>query len=116
MTNKPKLSKKLRKGDRVMAIAGNSRGQIGTVLSRTGDKVLVQGLNIVKKHVKRSQTQQGGIVEIEKPIHASNLKVVTGEDKPVKLKTRVKSDGERELVYQDGKKEVVYRSLKKTNT
>lgn len=117
ITKKPKLSKKMRKGDRVMAITGASRGQIGTVLSKDGDKVLVQGLNIVKKHVKRSQTnQQGGIVELEKPIHVSNLKVVTSEDKPVKLKVRTKKDGERELVYKDGKKEVVYRSLKKSNT
>ncbi len=113
MIKEPRASKKIRKGDRVLAIAGNNRGQIGTVLSVDADRVLVQGLNLKKKHVKRSQlNQRGGIVEMEKPIHVSNLKVVTADDKPVKLKVRQKKSGEREWVYKDGEKEVVYRSIR----
>ena len=55
-----------------------------------------------KKHVKPTQqNQKGGIIEMEKPIHISNLKVCTADEKPVKLKVRSNEKGERELVYQD---------------
>lgn len=108
-------SKKVRKGDRVIAIAGNNRGQIGTVLSCSRDKVLVQGLNLRKKHVKPSQqNQKGGIIEIEKPIHISNVKVCNKDDTPVKLKIREAKNGEKELVYHQNGKDVLYRSLKKS--
>ena len=108
-------SKKIRKGDKVVAIAGNNRGKIGTVLSCSGEKVLVQGLNVRKKHVKPSQqNQQGGIIEIEKPIHVSNLKVCTADETPVKLKVRETKTGERELVYSNKDKVILHRSLKKS--
>lgn len=108
-------SKKIRKGDKVVAIAGNYRGQTGTVLSCAGDKVLVQGINIRKKHVKRSeQNPNGGIVELEKPIHVSNLKLMVEGDRAVKLKIRESANGERQLVYQQDGQEVVHRSLKKS--
>ena len=116
MDTKPSnKSKKIRKGDRVIAIAGNERGHTGTVLSCMGSKVIVQGLNIRKKHVKPSQQhQRGGIVEMEKPLHISNLKVCTKEDKPVKLKVRADKKGNRELVYSVDGKAVLHRSLKKS--
>jgi large subunit ribosomal protein L24 len=110
-----KKSKKIRKGDKVIAIAGNCRGQTGTVLSCEENRVVVQGLNIRKKHVKKSETRpNGGIIEIEKSMHVSNLKVCVHDDKPVKLKTRTNEDGHRELYYKDGDQEVLYRSLKKS--
>jgi large subunit ribosomal protein L24 len=112
MNIKPKLNKKMRKGDKVVAIAGNFRGQTGTVLSRDGEKVIVQGLNIRKKHVKGSKTSPGRILELEKPIHVSNLMVCAGEDKPVKLKIRQNKKGHRELFYKEGDNEVLYRSVK----
>lgn len=116
MENITKKSKKIRKGDKVVAIAGNCRGQIGTVLSCSGTRVLVQGLNLRKKHVKPSQANQhGGIIELEAPIHVSNLKVCVDDNKAVKLKVRSAKDGERQLVYNDGDQEVLYRSLKKHN-
>ena len=115
MEKKPKLSKKIKKGDKVIAIAGNHRGQTGTVLRRIDDKVVVQGLNIRKKHVKRSQANpRGGILELEMPIHISNLKPCTPEGEPVKLRTKVETDGSRSLIYQNGQEEVVYRQLKKS--
>lgn len=108
------MSNKMRKGDKVIAIAGNFRGQAGTVLSREGDKVVVQGLNIRKKHVKRSQQNpKGGVIEMEKPINISNLKICNEEGVPVKLRVKADKKGERELYYQDGKKEVVYRHVRK---
>ena len=112
MINKP--SKKIRTGDKVIAIAGNNRGLTGNVLSLQGDRVIVQGLNVRKKHVKPTQAnQKGGIVEMEAPIHVSNLKAVSADDKPVKLKVHTKKNGERELVYKEDGKNVVHRSIKK---
>lgn len=108
-------SKKIKKGDKVVAIAGNNRGQIGTVLSVVGEKAIVQGLNIRKKHVKPSQlNQRGGIIELEKPIHISNLKVCTADDKAVKLKVKTDKNGERQLVYKLDGKEVLHRQVKKS--
>ena len=114
MENKPTQSKKIRKGDRVVAIAGNNKGLIGTVQSRNGEKVTVQGLNVRKKHVKKSQeAPKGRIIEIEKPIHISNLRVCVEGDTAAKLKFRTNEQGQRELVYKLNDKEVVYRSIKK---
>ncbi len=115
MENKPNQStKKIRKGDRVVAISGNNRGLIGTVQSRKGDRVIVQGLNLRKKHVKKSQeAPKGRIVEIERPIHISNLKVCVEGDAATKLKVRTNEEGDREFVYKQGDQEMVYRSVKK---
>jgi len=112
MESKP--TKKIRKGDLVLVTTGNDRGQTGIVKGRKGDLVVVQGLNLRKKHVKRNeQARTGGIVEFEKPIHASNLRVCSGDDKtPVKLKVRQDAQGDRQFVYQQGDQEVVYRSVK----
>jgi large subunit ribosomal protein L24 len=115
MENKPSQStKKIRKGDRVVAISGNNRGVIGVVQSRKGDKVIVQGLNVRKKHVKKSQeAPKGRIVEIERPIHVSNLKVCVEGDTAAKLKVRKNEQGDREFVYKQDDQEVIYRSVKK---
>ena len=68
------MSKKIRKGDRVIVTAGNDKGKTGEVLSRTEERVLVQGVNVRKKHMRRTQQTQGGrVVEIEIPIHIWRL-------------------------------------------
>jgi large subunit ribosomal protein L24 len=106
-------SRKIRKGDIVMAIAGNERGSTGTVLSCSSEKAVVQGLNMRKRHVKKSQLNpKGSIISFEAPIHISNLKVFAG-DKPVKLKVNVDHSGNRQFVYKNGDDNVVYRSVKK---
>ncbi|MBA3602254.1 MAG: 50S ribosomal protein L24 [Parachlamydiaceae bacterium] len=102
-------SKKVRKGDEVMAISGNFNGEIGKVLSVDGPKVVVQGINLRTKHVKRSQlNSQGSMVKHEMPIHVSNVRVCVN-GKPVKLKTRVNDKGDRELYFMDGETAVFYR-------
>lgn len=114
MTNKSTGTKKVRKGDKVLVISGNHRGQTGTVLSCKEDRVIIQGLNLRKKHLKRSQqVPQGRIVEIEKPIHVSNVKVCVEGDVSAKLKVRTNEQGQRQLVYTQGDQEVVYRLVKK---
>lgn len=74
-------SKAIRKGLKVIAISGNCRGQVGNVQAVKGDKVIVQGLNMRKKHMKPTQgNPKGAIVNFEGPIHISNVKV--WEDRP----------------------------------
>jgi len=67
---------KMRKGDAVIVISGKDKGKRGTVLRRVDDeRVVVEGVNRVKKHVKPNpmKNQQGGIVEMEMPIQISNV-------------------------------------------
>lgn len=79
------MSKSIRKGDRILVIAGNDRGKTGEVLSRGEDRVLVQGINVRKKHLKRTQQTQGGrIVEMEVPIHISNVCLCDKEGNRIK--------------------------------
>lgn len=74
----------VRKGDSVMVMAGDDKGKTGQVIQVFPDKnrAIVEGINIVKKHVKATQNQEGGIQEMEASIHLSNLAVLdpkTGE-------------------------------------
>jgi large subunit ribosomal protein L24 len=66
----------IKKGDKVQVIAGKEKGQIGNVLriDRGRNRVVVEGLNLVKRHKRPSAAdQEGGIIEKEAPLHASNL-------------------------------------------
>ncbi len=113
MTTKSQGTKKIRKGDKIIVIAGNYAGQTGVVLKRKEDRVVVQGINMRKKHVKKSQqSTKGNILSIECPIHVSNVKVCIGEDKPVKLKVKTDKQGNRQLAYHENGKDVVYRPVK----
>ena len=71
---------RIRKNDKVMIIAGKDKGKIGSVLKvlRKKDAVLIEKMNIAKRHTKGNPYQQraGGIVEKEMPIHVSNVMVV----------------------------------------
>jgi len=71
---------KIRKGDRVLVITGANRGDTGRVIEVDPRKQVarVEGIRMVKKHQKpdRARNQQGGVVEMEAPIHISNLKVI----------------------------------------
>ena len=108
------MSKWIRKGDQVMVIAGNDKGKMGEVLRRTGERVVIQGVNVRKKHLRRTQESQGGrIVEMEVPIHISNVSLCTKEGSPVRVYVKTQADGSRDLVYRGAGKEVIYRSVKK---
>ncbi len=70
--------RKIRKGDDVIVLAGRDKGKRGSVLKvmpKEG-RVIVQGVNVAKRHTKQSQTQAGGIVEKESPIHISNVGLI----------------------------------------
>ncbi len=77
-------------GDKVKVLAGKDKGKEGTVTSilKKKNRVVVSGVNVVKKHVKPSAyNENGGIVEVEASIHISNVKVVEGKDTKVKEAT-----------------------------
>ncbi|NND76581.1 MAG: 50S ribosomal protein L24 [Flavobacteriales bacterium] len=69
---------KIKKGDKVLVIAGNSKGTSGEVLEvfPAKSKVVVEGANLVKKHQKPTNDSPGGIIDIASPIHISNVKLV----------------------------------------
>ena len=79
---------KLKVGDNVRVITGSNKGKEGKVLKvlRNENKVLVDGVNIVKKHVKPNGNQPGSIVEVEAPIHISNVKVLDKSEKKKEVK------------------------------
>lgn len=106
------MSKWLKRDDKVVVITGNDKGRVGKVTSRSGDRIVVQGVNIRKRHVKkRSEETRSEIIEIERSIHISNVSACNEEEKPVRLKTRVNTEGKKEIYYLDKGKEVVYRQL-----
>lgn len=75
---------KIKVGDKVKVITGTNKGKEGKVskVLRDENRVLVEGVNIVKKHIKPGRTNEtGGILETEAPIHISNVKVITKEEK-----------------------------------
>lgn len=80
----------VKKGDEVTVISGNHRGASGKVLQvlTAKNQVLVEGVRLIKKHVKKSQEHpNGAIIQREGPIHISNVKLATVEAAPVKAKT-----------------------------
>ena len=107
-------SKKIRHGDKVLIVAGNARGQSGVVAGFIADRVIVSGVNMGKRHVKRSKEhQQGGFVEFERPIHISNVAPCDEQGNAVKLKVRTNEIGEREFIYMKDGQSVVWRSMKR---
>ena len=93
------MAMKIKKGDRVIVISGKDRGVTGKVIEAYPDtgRVLVEGVNRIKKHTKVSTTQRGaktgGIVTQEAPIHISNVQVVDGDNKPTRVGKRVNEEG-----------------------
>lgn len=89
----------VRKGDTVYVLSGKDRGKTGKVLRvlPKENRVVVEGVNVVSRHRKAtSATQQGGIVEFEAPIHASNVMYVCDKAKrPTKTCVKVLENGNR---------------------
>ena len=92
----------VRKGDTVMIISGKDKGQKGKVLevSSAEGKIIVEGRNMVTKHVKpRKMGQQGGIVKAEGPLYASKVMLVCPKcGKPTRIGHTVSGDGEKARV------------------
>ncbi|MFZ1488455.1 MAG: 50S ribosomal protein L24 [Ilumatobacteraceae bacterium] len=91
---------KIKKGDTVVVLAGKDKGRQGevmTVLPKQG-KVIVDGMNVAKKHQKaRGQNQQGGIIDRDMPIDVSNVMLVH-KGKPTRVGYRVNEDGSKDRI------------------
>ena len=89
---------KIRKGDKVVILTGKDKGRTGEVLEvqPKDDKAVVRGINQVRRHQKQSQSQPGGIITKEAPIHLSNLALIDPKDgKPTRVGFRVEKDGKK---------------------
>ena len=78
----------LKTGDKVVVIAGKDRGKEGTITKvlKEENKVIVEGVNVIKKHVKPNGQTAGSIIDKEAPIHASNVMII---DPKTKKRTRI---------------------------
>ncbi|MDX8431102.1 MAG: 50S ribosomal protein L24 [Candidatus Algichlamydia australiensis] len=108
------MSKWIKTDDKVLVRSGNDKGRIGKVLARNKTRIVVQGVNVRKKHMrKRDQKSGGEIIEVERPIHISNVSFCSKSDKPVRIKVKQKENGTKDLYYLEGGKEVVIRTVGK---
>lgn len=100
----------VRSGDKVVVISGKDKGKTGTVLTAMPrkDRVVVEGINIVKKHQKPSQMNpEGGILEVEAPIHVSNVMHVDPESgERTRIKRVIKEDGTKVRIAVKSGKEI----------
>jgi large subunit ribosomal protein L24 len=92
---------KIKKGDKVVVITGRDKGKQGEVLRvlRAEDRVLVQGVNMVKRHTAPSQLSPGGIVEKEASLHISNVAHIDPKsNKPTRVGYKIDKDGRKTRV------------------
>ncbi|WP_330272338.1 50S ribosomal protein L24 [Lentzea sp. NBC_00516] len=103
---------KVKKGDTVVVIAGKDKGAKGKVIQAYPEtsKVLVEGVNRIKKHTKITQTQRGaqsgGIVTQEAPINVSNVMVVDADGKPTRVGYRTNDEGKRVRISRRNGKDI----------
>ena len=103
---------KIKKGDMVQVIAGKDKGAQGKVIEAypKRDKVLVEGVNRVKKHVANSYNERGaesgGIVTQEAPIHVSNVMVLDSDGKPTRVGYRFDENGKKVRVAKSNGKDI----------
>ena len=99
---------KIRKGDIIKVISGSYKGKTGKVIktSLNKNRILVEGINVVKKHMKPSQeSPQGGIIEKEMSIHISNI-MLTIKDKPIKVGFEFDKDGKKYRINKQTNKKI----------
>lgn len=103
---------KVHKGDMVLVISGKDKGAKGKVIEAypKRDKVLVEGVNRVKKHVANSATERGaesgGIVTQEAPIHVSNVMLVDSDGNPTRVGYRFDEDGKKVRIARSNGKDI----------
>jgi large subunit ribosomal protein L24 len=101
---------KIRKGDQVIVLTGRDKGKRGTVTERVSeDKLLIDGINVVKKHVKPNPMKgaTGGIVEKSLPIHQSNIAIFNASTaKADRVGIKLLADGKKVRVYKSSGDEI----------
>ncbi|MBC8049092.1 MAG: 50S ribosomal protein L24 [Chitinophagales bacterium] len=89
---------KIRKGDKVVVLAGRDKGKRGEVMSvqPKEDRAFVQGVNMIKRHTKQSAKTEGGIIAKEGPIHISNIAIEDPKDgAPTRVGFKILDDGRK---------------------
>jgi large subunit ribosomal protein L24 len=91
------MAAKIRKGDKVIVLSGRDKGRSGEVFEVRPDEgmALVRGINMVKRHQKQTQAQEGGIISKEAPIHLSNIACVGKDGKPTRIGFKILADGKK---------------------
>ncbi|MBB3810800.1 50S ribosomal protein L24 [Pseudochelatococcus contaminans] len=92
------MAAKIKKGDKVVVLAGRDKGQSGEVVSviPAEQRAVVRGVNIVKRHTRQSASSEGGIISKEAPLHLSNLALVDPKDgKPTRVGFKILEDGRK---------------------
>lgn len=92
------MAAKIKKGDKVVVLAGRDKGRSGEVIRVIPDeeRAVVRGVNIVKRHTRQSASSEGGIISKEAPLHLSNLAVADPKDgQPTRVGFRILEDGRK---------------------
>ena len=92
------MAAKIKKGDKVVVLAGRDKGRSGDVLQVVPkeERALVRGVNMIKRHQRQSMNQEGGIISKEAPIHLSNLAVADPKDgKASRVGFKILDDGRK---------------------
>jgi large subunit ribosomal protein L24 len=92
------MAAKIRKGDKVIVLAGRDKGRTGEVIEvrPDEDRAVVRGINMVKRHQRQTAQQEGGIVSKELPVHLSNIAIADPKDgKPTRVGFKVQPDGKK---------------------
>jgi large subunit ribosomal protein L24 len=102
------MAAKIRKGDKVIVLSGRDKGRTGEVFEvrPAESKALVRGINMVKRHQKQTQAQEGGIISKEQPIHLSNIAYVGKDGKPTRIGFKVQTDGKKVRVAKNSGAEI----------
>ena len=91
------MAARIKKGDTVVVIAGRDKGRSGEVIEmrREDGRVLIRGVNVVKRHQRQSASQEGGIISKEAPVHLSNVALADPKDgKPTRVGFKFVGKGE----------------------
>lgn len=99
------MANRIRKDDQVKVIAGKDKGKVGRVLRVDHDKerVLVEGVNLAKKAMrKKRQEDRGGIMDIEMPIHISNVMLVTKNGVPTRVGSKIENGRKTRIARKSG--------------
>ena len=109
------MKTKLKKGNTVELITGADKGKSGEIIKLfpKSYSAIVKGINIKKKHQKPTKEQKGGIVSLEKPVHLSNLKLITGGKKKEEKKVEEKKETKKTEAKKKTKAKKVTKTAKK---
>jgi large subunit ribosomal protein L24 len=91
------MAAKIKKGDKVVVLAGKDKGKSGEVIRvmPTENRALVRGVNIARRHQRQTPSEQGGIIAKETPIHLSNVALADSDGKPTRVGFRFDKDGNK---------------------